>query len=81
VRGFTREDFAAAAAHAVSLAEDTGARSRCVEAARRHFDLVTVGGARYLSVYRRIAAESETGVAEVGTRGARGERRGGEARR
>lgn len=67
VRGFTREDFAEAAARAVSLAEDVDARARCAEAARRHFDLVSVGGARYLSVYRRIAAESGAGVAEVRT--------------
>jgi glycosyltransferase involved in cell wall biosynthesis len=73
VRGFTREDYALAAARAVSLAEDADARARCIEAARRHFDLVTVGGARYLSVYRRIASELETGVAEVPA--------GGEARR
>ena len=77
VRGFTREEFASAAARAVSLAEDADARARCAEAARRHFDLVTVGGARYLSVYRRIAAEPETGVAEVGV----GDERRGEARR
>lgn len=78
VRGFTREDYAEAAARAVSLAEDADARARCGDAARRHFDLVTVGGARYLSVYRRIASELETGVAEAP---AGGERRGGEARR
>jgi glycosyltransferase involved in cell wall biosynthesis len=78
VRGFTREEFAEAASRAVSLADDTTASARCVEAARRHFDLVTVGGARYLSVYRRIESESETRVAEV----AKGDaRRGGEARR
>jgi glycosyltransferase involved in cell wall biosynthesis len=71
VRGFTREDFAGAAARAVSLAEDRETRARCVEAARRHFDLVTVGGARYLSVYRRIAAESGARVAESDARGAR----------
>ena len=78
VRGFTREDYSEAAALAVSLAEDPTARARCVEAARRHFDLATVGGARYLSVYRRIAAEVEAGAEEGGARGAR---RGGEARR
>jgi glycosyltransferase involved in cell wall biosynthesis len=78
VRGFTREEFAAAAARAVSLAEDASTRARCEEAARRHFDLVTVGGARYLSVYRRIESELEKGVAEVTTGDTR---RGGEARR
>jgi glycosyltransferase involved in cell wall biosynthesis len=78
VRGFTREEFADAAARAVSLADDTAATARCVEAARRHFDLATVGGARYLSVYRRIGSESETRVAGV-TKGET--RRGGEARR
>ena len=71
VRGFTREEFASAAARAVSLAEDEDTRARCAEAARRHFDLVTVGGARYLSVYRRIAAESETNVSEARARDAR----------
>jgi glycosyltransferase involved in cell wall biosynthesis len=78
VRGFTREDVADAAARAVSLADDTSARSRCVGVARRHFDLETVGGARYLSVYRRIESESETGVAGVAAGDAR---RGGEAGR
>ena len=78
VRGFTREEFAEAAARAVSLAEDAAASTRCEEAARRHFDLVTVGGARYLSVYRRIESELETRVAEVTEGDAR---RGGEARR
>jgi glycosyltransferase involved in cell wall biosynthesis len=78
VRGFTREEFAEAAARAVSLAEDASARVRCMEAARQHFDLATVGGARYLSVYRRIESELEMGVAEVSARDAR---RGGEAGR
>lgn len=78
VRGFTREEFASAAARAVSLAEDADTRARCEDAARRHFDLVTVGGARYLSVYRRIAAEPETTVPEARARGARS---GGEAGR
>jgi len=70
VRGFTREEFAEAAARAVSLAEDVDARARCAEAARRHFDLVSVGGARYLSVYRRIATESDARVADGDARGA-----------
>lgn len=70
VRGFTRDEFASAAARAVSLAEDVDARARCAEAARHHFDLVSVGGARYLSVYRRIAAESDARVADGDVRGA-----------
>ena len=72
VRGFTREDYAEAASRAVALTEDTSARARCVEAARRHFDLVTVGGARYLSVYRCVAAALELGgaAADAGTGGA-----------
>jgi len=78
VRGFTDEDYASAAARAVALASDADASARCIAAARRHFDLVSVGGARYLSVYRRIAPESEKGVAEVS---ASGERSGGGARR
>jgi glycosyltransferase involved in cell wall biosynthesis len=70
VVGFSHEELAEAAARAVSLAEEAATRRRCIEAARRHFDLASVGGARYLSVYRRIAAEAESGAAARGAAGA-----------
>ena len=54
VREFTRAEYARAAAEALRLAAEPGIGARCVEAARRHFDLAAVGGARYLEVYRRL---------------------------
>jgi glycosyltransferase involved in cell wall biosynthesis len=56
VRGFTRAHYAEAAARAVSLAEDPKTRARCLEVARKFFDLDSVGGARYCEVYRRMGA-------------------------
>src|SRR5437868_5477328 len=54
VREFTRGEYARAAEAALRLAGEPGVGVRCVEAARRHFDLAAVGGARYLEVYRRL---------------------------
>jgi glycosyltransferase involved in cell wall biosynthesis len=56
VREFTREEYARAAEAALKLAGEPGVGGRCVEAARSHFDLTAVGGARYLEVYRRLGA-------------------------
>lgn len=56
VQDFTLAEFARAAGAALALAEDPKTRARCVEVARSHFDLHTVGGKRYLDVYRRIAS-------------------------
>lgn len=54
VRGFDRDSLARAADDALALVAAPDIASRCREAARRHFDLVGVGGARYLNVYRRL---------------------------
>jgi glycosyltransferase involved in cell wall biosynthesis len=44
-----------AAEQALQLVSESQVRERCIAAARRNFDLTTVGGARYYDVYRRIA--------------------------
>ena len=54
VHDFTAATFAATARRALELAADPNVQARCVEVARRHFDLKTVGAAGYLSVYRRL---------------------------
>jgi glycosyltransferase involved in cell wall biosynthesis len=54
VEGFDREAYREAARAALALGHDESARTRAIAAAHRHFDLVKVGGAGYLSVYRRI---------------------------
>lgn len=56
VRHFTPEELARAARAALALASEEGMKERCVEVARRHFDLRTIGGERYANVYRRIGA-------------------------
>jgi glycosyltransferase involved in cell wall biosynthesis len=37
-----------------TIMADDGLQSRCIESARRRFDLVTVGGARYRAMYEEI---------------------------
>jgi len=54
VREFKEEEYARAAREALRLCEEPGVASRCVEAARSHFDLASVGGRRYRDVYRRL---------------------------
>lgn len=61
VREFTTEAYARAAEQALALAEDERVRARCVEVARRHFDLQSVGGRRYQNVYRRLRQEDAAG--------------------
>ena len=53
VRYFTDAEFARAAEAALALAAEPGTKERCVEVARRNFDLATVGGRRYREVSRR----------------------------
>lgn len=48
--------FAAAAVKSVALANDNRVRERAQEVARHSFDLGTIGGKRYVEVYRRLAA-------------------------
>lgn len=54
VQDFTATELARAAAAALKLAEDVDVRVRCLDVARRYFDLKTVGAEGYLNVYRRI---------------------------
>jgi glycosyltransferase involved in cell wall biosynthesis len=55
VRDFTTSEFERAADIAQGLADDPSVRPNCIETARRHFDLQTVGARGYANVYRRIA--------------------------
>ncbi len=57
VREFSKEALARAAAEALALVSEPGVSERCREVARRHFDLVQVGGEAYRNVYRRLAAK------------------------
>ncbi|MDQ5835656.1 MAG: glycosyltransferase family 4 protein [Acidobacteriota bacterium] len=54
VRDFDEESLARAAEEALRLADDPVVAARCVETAREVFDLRSVGGRRYLNVYRRL---------------------------
>ncbi|HUS09853.1 MAG TPA: glycosyltransferase [Pyrinomonadaceae bacterium] len=54
VHDFTAAELARAAHDALALAADARTSARCVEAGRIHFDLHTVGGKRYLNVYKRL---------------------------
>jgi glycosyltransferase involved in cell wall biosynthesis len=54
VRDFDEETLARAAQEALRLADDPVVAARCVETAREFFDLQSVGGRRYLNVYRRL---------------------------
>ncbi|HEY0405370.1 MAG TPA: glycosyltransferase [Pyrinomonadaceae bacterium] len=60
VEELTDEGLAAAAGAAVALADEPSIAARCVEAARSHFDLSEVGGARYRNLYRRLAEQEGT---------------------
>ncbi len=55
VRDFTSAEFGRAADAALALAGDPQTQPHCIEIARRHFDLQSVGGTRYMNVYKRIA--------------------------
>ena len=54
LNSFDEEAYDRAAVQALALAGEPETRERCRLVARRYFDLVGVGGAGYLSVYRRI---------------------------
>ena len=58
VQRFHRESYARAAEEALALADDRATPARCLAAARKHFDLAAVGGARYLNVYRRLSPQT-----------------------
>lgn len=54
IETFDREAYREAARAALALGNDPEARTRSLDVARAHFDLVKVGGAGYRNVYRRI---------------------------
>ena len=66
IEAFDRESYRKAALAALALSRDPGIRARTMASARRHFDLVEVGGARYRNVYRRL--EENRGQKAVGER-------------
>ena len=54
VHDFKPETLATAACRVLQLVDDASVRARCLEVARRRFDLKTVGAQGYIRVYRRI---------------------------
>jgi glycosyltransferase involved in cell wall biosynthesis len=56
---FTREEYVRAAEASLKLAGEPGVGGRCAAAARKHFDLAAIGGARYLEIYRRLEGPPE----------------------
>ncbi len=63
LRSFDAQALAAAAAQALDLAADPTLRARCMQVARRQFDLVNVGGVGYGNVYRRIRKQQTPALA------------------
>ncbi len=57
VRDFNQETFAKAVERALALAARPQIKAHCQEIARRRFDLVEVGGARYRKVYQQLAQQ------------------------
>lgn len=60
VESLTDEALAAAAEKALALTDEPSMETRCLEAARKHFDLSKVGGARYRNLYRRLEEQEGT---------------------
>jgi glycosyltransferase involved in cell wall biosynthesis len=54
VHSFTAAEFERAAKRALQLAAEDGVRPRCMEVARRNFDVKTIGANGYANVYRRL---------------------------
>jgi glycosyltransferase involved in cell wall biosynthesis len=59
LRTFDDDANQAAAVKALALAADESVHARAQDVARRHFDLITVGGRRYVDVYRRLIEQSQ----------------------
>jgi glycosyltransferase involved in cell wall biosynthesis len=57
VRGFDDESYIKAATKALELTNDQDVMARCVQVAKHHFDLTSVGGAGYLNVYQKLERE------------------------
>ena len=60
VESLSDEGLALAAGKALALAGEPSIQTRCIEAARKHFDLNKVGGTRYRNVYRRLEEQEGT---------------------
>ncbi|MGH9874585.1 MAG: glycosyltransferase [Pyrinomonadaceae bacterium] len=60
VREFNEAAYAEAAERVLALVAEPGVRSRCIEIARRLFDLNEVGGMGYRELYRRLESERVT---------------------
>jgi len=70
VRGFSRDSFLDALRAADILRRSPETFGRCLESARRRFDLETVGGPRYRRLYDRIMVSAgATSDPEVGSDG------------
>lgn len=61
VRELGAEAYGAALAEVEALGREPGIAERCRDAARRRFDLTTVGGPRYRRLYRRLLGTTEAG--------------------
>jgi glycosyltransferase involved in cell wall biosynthesis len=57
LRELGRDSYRAALAEVEALRREPATAARCRDAARRHFDLETVGGHRYRRLYRRVLSE------------------------
>ena len=55
LREFNNNAYHSAAAQALIFADDAEIGARCRQVAREYFDLQTIGGPRYVSVYRRLS--------------------------
>jgi glycosyltransferase involved in cell wall biosynthesis len=62
VRDFDEQTLDEAARAALALADEREASARCLAAAKRHFDLASVGGVGYRNAYRRLAAAEAAGA-------------------
>ena len=61
VRGFDPGALSRAADETLALADESDIAARCRETAQRHFDLVDIGGVRYLNVYRLLERKAARG--------------------
>jgi glycosyltransferase involved in cell wall biosynthesis len=58
IKSLDSATFSEAVARVLSLMEDPHLRQRCVQTARSHFDLDSVGRKRYFDVYQRLARQA-----------------------
>ena len=59
VRDFDNDSLTRAATAALMLADEPGIAAHCREAALRHFELASIGGARYVKGYQRLEGHAE----------------------